>query len=405
MFTVKFYVDTKRNDALMLRITNNRKKAEMSLGFQMQEETLNDAMSPNPKAENLRYKSLLSHWQTAIEDLRIELAKERKSDLDAKEIRALVSSAIFGLAEEEKDGTKASGEFVEWFCRFADTHNSPDARTRKDYYHTLSRLKSFAPQLDSLNFADITVGWLEEFDRFLSSTCGLNSRNHHMRNIRAVFKFALRHDLDIRNPFDRIRLKTEQTVKRSLTVEELREIFTMEVIPYAEIYRDMFKLSFMLVGINPIDLFRLKSISPHGRLEYRRAKTHKLYSIKVEPEAMEIIEKYRGDNNLLMLSARWKLPESFGAMANRALRTLGAKPAARGRKRSDGAKFPELTLYWARHTWATIASDLDVPDATISLALGHSGENRVTDIYIRRNQQKADEANRRVLDWVLYGKR
>lgn len=284
MFTVKFYVDAKRNDALMLRITNNRKKAEMSLGFQMPEEAFNDAMSPNPKIENLRYKSLLSHWQTAIEDLRIELAKERKSDLDAKEIRALVSSAIFGLAEEEKDGIKASGEFVEWFCRFADTHNSPDARTRKDYYHTLSRLKSFAPQLDSLNFADITVGWLEEFDRFLSPTCGLNSRNHHMRNIRAVFKFALRHDLDIRNPFDRIRLKTEQTMKRSLTVEELREIFTMEVMPYAEIYRDMFKLSFMLVGINPIDLFRVKGITSHGRIDYRRAKTHKPYSIKLEPD-------------------------------------------------------------------------------------------------------------------------
>lgn len=100
-----------------------------------------------------------------------------------------------------------------------------------------------------------------------------------------------------------------------------------------------------------------------------------------------------------------KLPESFGAATNKALRTLGAKPAARGRKRSNNAKFPELTMYWARHTWATLAADLDIPDATISLALGHSGENRVTDIYIKRNQKKVDDANRRVLDWVLYGKR
>lgn len=404
MFTAKFYIDIKRNNALMLRITNNRKKAEMSLGLQMPEETLNNAMSPKPKPENLRYKSLLSYWQTVIEDLRIELAKEHKSGLDAKEIRTLVSSAIFGLAEKE-DEIKSSGEFVSWFCRFADTHNSPDTRTRKDYYHTLSRLKSFAPQLDSLDFSDITVGWLEEFDRFLSSTCRLNSRNHHMRNIRAVFKFALRHDLDIRNPFDRMRLKTEQTVKRSLTIEELREVFTIDVLPYAEIYRDMFKLSFMLIGINSVDLFHLKDITSHGRVDYRRAKTHKPYSVKVEPEALEIIQKYRGSENLLMLSERWKLSESFGAAANKALRTLGAKPAAMGRRRAADAKFPSLTMYWARHSWATIASELDIPDATISLALGHSGENRVTDIYIRRNQKKVDEANRRVLDWVLYGKR
>ena len=404
MFTSKFYVDTKRNNALMVRIINNRKKVELSMGFQMDEETLANAMSDKPKPKNLRYKSLLSHWQAIIEDLKIDLVRQHKSDMDVNEIKGIVSSAIFG-EQVTVEQTEPSGQFVSWFCKFADTHNSPNTRTRKDYYHTLSKLKSFDPQLASLGFADITVGWLEDFDKFLSSTCKLNSRNHHLRNIRAVFKYALRHDLDIRNPFDRMRLKTEQTEKRSLTIEELREVFTMEVLPYAEIYRDMFKLSFMLIGINPVDLFRLKNISSHGRVDYRRAKKHKPYSIKVEPEALDIIRKYKGSENLLMLNERWKLPESFGAATNKALRTLGAKPAARGRKRSNNAKFPELTMYWARHTWATLAADLDIPDATISLALGHSGENRVTDIYIKRNQKKVDDANRRVLDWVLYGKR
>ena len=404
MFTHKFYVNPSKNNALMLRVTNNRKKAELSLGFQMTEDVLNDLLSTNSKSQNARMRSVLRHWQSIIEDIKIDLAKEMRDNEDAKTIRDIISTAFFGEKEAE-DKNAASGEFVLWFCKFADSHNSPQTRTRKDYYHTLSRLKSFARNLESLNFSDITVGWLEDFDRYLSATCRLNSRNHHMRNIRAVFKYALRHDLDIRNPFDRMRLKTEQTAKRSLNTEEVREVFTMEVLPYAEIYRDMFKLSFMLIGINPIDLFRLKRISSHGRVDYQRAKTHKPYSIKVEPEALEIIEKYQGADNLLMLAERWKLPSSFGAAANKALRCLGSKPAARGRKRSDGAKFPELSLYWARHTWATIAAELDIPDATISLALGHSGENRVTDIYIRRNQRKVDEANRRVLDWVLYGKR
>jgi hypothetical protein len=31
MFATKFYVDTNRNNMLMLRITNNRKKAELTL--------------------------------------------------------------------------------------------------------------------------------------------------------------------------------------------------------------------------------------------------------------------------------------------------------------------------------------------------------------------------------------
>ena len=64
-----------------------------------------------------------------------------------------------------------------------------------------------------------------------------------------------------------------------------------------------------------------------------------------------------------------------------------------------------MTTYWARHTWATIAAvDLDIPKDTIAHALGH-GNNTVTDIYIDFDQRKVDKANRRVLDWVLYGKR
>lgn len=41
---------------------------------------------------------------------------------------------------------------------------------------------------------------------------------------------------------------------------------------------------------------------------------------------------------------------------------------------------------------------------TKNAALGHGG-NSVTDIYIDFDRRKVDEANRRVLDWVLYGRR
>ena len=78
-----------------------------------------------------------------------------------------------------------------------------------------------------------------------------------------------------------------------------------------------------------------------------------------------------------------------------------------GRKGKPSAlrsMIPGLTTYWARHTWATIAASLDIPRDTIAHALGHGG-NTVTDIYIDFDQKKVDDANRRVLDWVLYGKR
>jgi integrase len=63
-----------------------------------------------------------------------------------------------------------------------------------------------------------------------------------------------------------------------------------------------------------------------------------------------------------------------------------------------------VTTYWARHSWATIAASLDIPDDTIALALGHAGANSTTSIYIERDRRKIDAANRRVIDWVLYNK-
>jgi integrase len=62
---------------------------------------------------------------------------------------------------------------------------------------------------------------------------------------------------------------------------------------------------------------------------------------------------------------------------------------------------PNLTSYVMRHTWATLAAELDIPKETISAALGH-GKKTVTDIYIQFDRKKIDEANRKVIDYVFF---
>lgn len=121
---------------------------------------------------------------------------------------------------------------------------------------------------------------------------------------------------------------------------------------------------------------------------------------------MELISRYKGRIHLLDAADRYSNYENYRERVNKALRTIGPmKRVGRGGRKERQPLFSKITTYWARHTWATIAADLDIPDAVISMALGHAGENSTTDIYIRRNMRKVDEANRRVLDWVLYGKR
>ena len=107
-----------------------------------------------------------------------------------------------------------------------------------------------------------------------------------MRNLRAVFNFAIDEGLTSWYPFRKFHIKTVKTAKRSLSVEDLRRLFATDVEPWQEPYLDFFKLSFVLVGINAVDLLHLTSGSIRsGRVEFNRSKTSRLYSLKVEPEA------------------------------------------------------------------------------------------------------------------------
>ena len=143
------------------------------------------------------------------------------------------------------------------------------------------------------------------------------------------------------------------------------------------------------MGINIGDLLELPAgADTDGRISFNRKKTRRLYSIKVEPEARAIIDKYRGTVHLLNVADGCSSYRHFANRLNLNLHAIS----------------PSVTTYWARHSWATIAASLDIPDDTIALALGHAGANSTTSIYIERDRRKIDAANRRVIDWVLYNK-
>ena len=82
-----------------------------------------------------------------------------------------------------------------------------------------------------------------------------------------------------------------------------------------------------------------------------------------------------------------------------ALKEIGAVDrVGRGGRKVREPLFPDISSYWSRHTWATIAASMDIPKETISAALGHEIGSAVTSIYIDFDQRKVDEANRKVID-------
>lgn len=301
--------------------------------------------------------------------------------------------------------------FVSLFSRVAEDARSKE-RTREIYRATLKKINLYSESLDvapdTWTFEDITRSWLADFDAWLMDCSpSKNARNIHLRNIRHVCNVAVAEHLTTFYDFRGFSIKAVPTVKRSLTVEKLRQLFALDVEPHQRKYLDCFKLIFCLIGINTIDLCHLrKSDVVEGRIEYKRSKTGRDYSIRIEPEAKELIGRYAGEGEwLLNILDRYSNFKDFAHRLNENLQKMGCVEVGKHGKKTREPLFPSLTTYWARHSWATIAASLDIPNETIAAALGHGYGNRITAIYIDFDRAKIDEANRKVLDWVFYGKR
>ena len=339
---------------------------------------------------------ILDRWEGAL--LRLRESGELASIKTAARLRDTLES-LTGGGERHEDPHDL---FLARFTAYTESRATPG--TRRIYVETSRRMQDFDPQLASRTFEDIDLRWLRDFERFLSRTSpSANARAIKLRNIRAVFNEAIDDGVTAAYPFRKFKIRHEQTRKRSLTPDQLRLLMSVEVEPHLEKYRDMFVLMFCLCGINAVDLLNASPDQVRdGRLEYRRAKTGRLYSVRVEPEAVEIIERYRGTKYLLNVRDTYPDYLEFLRHMNRELKHIGPYTReGRGGKKIHQPLFPDISQYWCRHTWATVAAGLDIPKETIAAALGHSIGNPTTSIYIDFNQAKVDEANRRVLDFIF----
>lgn len=282
--------------------------------------------------------------------------------------------------------------------------------TKEIYRTTLSKVLAFGGK--SLKMEDVNLKWLHQFERFLSKTQGINGRAIYLRSLRAVCNYALHTNVIASYPFQNFSIRQEPTRKRSVSVEIFRKFLDYPAPSHLARYRDYFLLMFYLIGINSKDLLLARRQQlVDGRLEYIREKTHKKYSIKIEPEAGELLKKYGGESHLLEAMDKCKLYKSFAREINDHLKEIGEVKWEMVPDPDDlfgtphliktvTPVIPEITTYYARHCWATFAHEAGIPIDTISQALGHSSGNRTTLIYVKFNQEAVDEANRKVIDFV-----
>jgi len=337
-----------------------------------------------------RNNSILLKELERAEDLLYELSKKGLRNLQPAKFKAMFVG-----------GDKQTPSFLQYFTTFKDKQTG---RTKDIYNNTLRKLRQYTTE--SPFFEDINLAWLQDFEKYLQHKGNsVNTISIDFRNIRAVFNNAIDNDIVGLQyyPFRKFKIKKEETEHRAIGADQLRKVFSYEGTESENWARDVACLMFLFIGINAADLFALDNIN-NGRISYRRSKTKRLYSLQVEPEMLPFLDQFRGENHL------FNFEEQFSTVANFLKKVNGQSIVGKdGEKKvikrglnTIGEKLgiSNLTSYVMRHTWATIAAELDIPKETISAALGH-GKKSVTDIYIQFDRKKVDEANRKVIDYVF----
>lgn len=305
--------------------------------------------------------------------------------------------AIREIVTGRKAKAKLFADYVEDYMATKDRKG-----TATLYRITADKVRAFDA---TATFDTITVDWLERFERHYSQTMETNGLAIQLRNIRAVFNWAIDNELTEKYPFRRFKIKQEKAVINNITVEQLRQLRDYPCEPWQEIYRDLFMLSFYLCGINIGDLLLLtKDNVRNGRIVYKRQKTGRLYDLPVVEEAKAIIERYKGERFLLSPMDGLADYHTFTSHANKALKKIGtservADKVGKLRKVVYHPILPHITTYTARYTFASIGAKLRIPRETIALCLGHAWTD-VTSHYISYDNELVDDAVRQIVGYV-----
>jgi len=233
----------------------------------------------------------------------------------------------------------------------------------------------------NITFNDINYSFLKRLEEFyLSRGMGGNSISLMLRTLRSIV-YEYYKTISAPKPtyfldFKMQRLKTE-TRKRALTKDEIKKLIEYNPISYNERRSiDIFLFSFFCNGINVKDISTLTPANiVNGRLEYRRAKTKGLFSIKITEPMREILNRYEGNKYLFPIIKG----NNFGLVQYDTFRNNLNRTLRRVAKKIDIDN--SITIYAARSSFAQAARDEQIDIFTISSMLGHQSVE-TTKIYL-----------------------
>lgn len=412
-FKAEVYAHQKKADGtynIKIRVTHKQRKKYLATPWYVGKEDLTRSL----KLKNQRYidmvDDVIKRYRTICNNV-----GEGLDNMSVEQIVELITAK----KEEEHftlDIVAYTRAYIQKLFDIGRTGNA------KAYQVAINSMVKFVGR-ESVDISEITVKFLNDWIRWIDEqparkNCkkGGRAQSLYLAEVRAMYNRAKREFNDeeagvIRipfSPFAKVDIpKAPITRKRALTVEQMRELAK---VPYTTILqtgcnrynlaKDVFLLSFLLIGMNAVDLYNATDYE-NGRITYQRTKTRYRradgaeISIRIEPEAQALFDKYKDPTGkrVFKFYKMYSSMNGFSVALNKGLKKIG-----------NLLGIDDLEFYAARHTWATIATnDAEVDKYTVHTALNHVDENmRVTDIYIRKSWDNIDRANRKVQDLMKW---
>lgn len=189
----------------------------------------------------------------------------------------------------------------------------------------------------------------------ISNLCR-NTTSFYLRILRSVYNRAVDDELTKQNhPFKRVYTGVDKTSKRAISLKEIKKIKDLDLssTPTLDFARDMFLFSFYMRGMSFIDIAYLKKNNlSNGFVVYNRRKTGQQLVVKWEKGMENIVTKHSNGHSAFLLPIITKQDGSERKqylnkmlLVNRNLKKIAELA---------GISIP-LTMYVARHSWASIA--------------------------------------------------
>lgn len=383
-----------KEGALYFQVIHNRMVRQLKTDYRLfvheWDDKAKQILCPSPADERTEY---LSSLQALV-------ARDRRR-LE-RIVAALENKGVPYTSDDVVSAYRNSVKGQVTFCLFMremifELHRLGKVRTSETYAATLKSFLRFRKG-DDLLFGEMDADMMVAYEAHLKERgVSKNTSSFYMRILRAVYNRAVEKGLtELHNPFRRVYTGVDKTVKRAISLTAIRRIRDLELKenPTLDFVRDMFLFSFYTRGMSFVDMAYLKKKDvQNGFLTYRRKKTGQLLVIQWEKCMQKIVDKYIASDSpyllplIRLVGNEWRQYKNASHLVNRKLKAIGEMIDLSA----------PLTMYVARHSWASVARSKNIPVSVICEGMGHDSEN-TTKIYLASlDTSVVDRANHLIL--------